>query len=401
MTDPNEDITLTETNEETNEENNEENNEVTVLGRSGFSNLGNSCYLNTALQALFHIQPLGEAILARGLEILEMAEPPADPLWVCPKDKSVPREELDREFLASFLNLYKAYWEENCEISPVSFYRVFIRRFPAYVPFSQNDSSEVLLYIIDHLHDSLAQPLKVRPLFNERPTTRFEYRRLLAARQWHQYFKYKTSPIVDYLTGQEHQRLQCQHCKNINHRYVTFNHLALSLNISSHRLRRTDDTIKKARTDIDHINLYNLIDRYCAKEQLDVQNQWQCDICGTKTQAYRKTTFRNLPQFLIVVLKRFSQQLDGSVVKQSTAISYPLVNLDLNPYVTEADHILPKYDLISVGCHRGHTEAGHYYSYAKTSDGRFNLFNDEFVQLVQEYADVISRDAYFLIYERQ
>jgi len=205
-----------------------------------------------------------------------------------------------------------------------------------------------------------------------------------------------TSPIIDYLIGQEHQRIQCQHCRQLSHQFFAYNHVALSLFPDKNTL---DD----------------LFEAYCNRERYDEENQPTCDHCGKKNKAVRKTIFWSLPQYLIVVLKRFSQSASGQFIKNRTPISFPIENLDLQKHLSRPNE-LPRalYNLHSIGIHqeislRGPTAignsyyCGHYWAAVRGLDGNFYGYDDDrdVFPLSYERINKLQSAAYFLIYERQ
>eukprot|EP00658_Telonema_sp_P-2_P023029 TRINITY_DN19227_c0_g1_i6.p1 TRINITY_DN19227_c0_g1~~TRINITY_DN19227_c0_g1_i6.p1 ORF type:complete len:128 (+),score=27.53 TRINITY_DN19227_c0_g1_i6:90-473(+) len=58
------------------------------------------------------------------------------------------------------------------------------------------------------------------------------------------------------------------------------------------------------------------------------------------------------------------------------------------------------YDLYGVVNHEGVLGGGHYYSFIKSEDGTWRLFNDDKVSIVQP-AEIVSRNAYILFYQRR
>jgi ubiquitin C-terminal hydrolase len=334
--------------------------ETTTFGLSTFENLGNSCYLNTALQSLFHIVPFSQALFD--------------------DEENYPAED----FSDSYLTLLKAYWEDNYYLTPNTFHQIFTQTFPNYLPLSQNDASEALLFILDQLHEATALPLP--PSRNPsqsntpKPINLREYLQYKADKQWRQHFSQQTSPVLQFLTGQEHYRLQCLNCRKVSHQFSAFNHISLPL-------RKTSETLTQ------------LLDLYWSKEQFDQDNQWLCDNCNHRTRAYRKTTFRRFPPFLIIILKRFTRTY-SSTRKNPILIDYPLRDLDLNKYLRHSQNLL-SYRLITVGCHQGSANSGHYYSINQNIDGQFYLYNDEAEPQLLSSTSLVTPDAYFLIYTQQ
>ena len=82
-------------------------------------------------------------------------------------------------------------------------------------------------------------------------------------------------------------------------------------------------------------------------------------------------------------------------------MSLPCRELDLSQYVDGEQDTPPKYRLVAVCNHVGGLESGHYTAHARNKlDGRWRLFNDTQVQLVDSVEEVVSPYAYILLYER-
>ena len=66
-------------------------------------------------------------------------------------------------------------------------------------------------------------------------------------------------------------------------------------------------------------------------EQLDSENSWYCPKCKAHVAASKKLDLWELPECLVVHLKRFTHGRLSA--KLDTAVEYPLQGLDLSPYV--------------------------------------------------------------------
>lgn len=81
----------------------------------------------------------------------------------------------------------------------------------------------------------------------------------------------------------------------------------------------------------------------------------------TKTISVKKT-----PQYLVIQLLRFKQEIDGSIVKIKEKVLYTdIINLGLkvtNPNTKEEGNRNVKYSLIGTVHHSGSLNHGHYYA---------------------------------------
>ena len=86
--------------------------------------------------------------------------------------------------------------------------------------------------------------------------------------------------------------------------------------------------------------------------------------------------------------------------KVLTNVTFPLKDLDLNPFVSP-DSIIntsATYDLCGVSHHTGGTGGGHYIAHVDTGSGAWMCFNDERVDSVQTER-VSGASAYVLFYK--
>jgi len=325
------------------------------MGLTTLENLGNSCFFNSIIQCLVHTIPLSKKILH--------GEYPHDHL----KDTAI----LWREFT----KLVRTMLSDNYRLSPKNFFICFSFEFKKY-NHDQEDAQEVLKFILDRFHESLKRHVIYNDL-HEDPLITASLKQLSDGTQM--------SLINEIFLIQMHQRVQCSKCNNVSHSFPYNHEIILNLN-------------RKAK----YVNIYHLMLDFCGKEKLEGYN---CDNCNTKgVIAYKKTTFWRLPQCMIVVLCRFTQQYDyqGNVTsrKNNKYIDYPVYNMDINRHVSFPNKSNQLYDLYAVSCHVGGTQGGHYYSIVKANK-KSVVLNDEQYRHVNNIDDVVCQQAYILFYNKK
>lgn len=171
------------------------------------------------------------------------------------------------------------------------------------------------------------------------------------------------------------------------------------------------------------ITLDDCLQSYFTSQALSGSNAYACDHCGQSTEALKSQHILNLPDSLILSLKRFryDAQTHGKV---GGWVDFPLYDLDLSNYLTselhsqdnnttDADTISIEiqdqshpsyknslYELYAVVAHRGGMRAGHYIAYCKhIVSGQWLEFDDELVTKRTE-SYVAGQEAYLLFYRK-
>ena len=155
----------------------------------------------------------------------------------------------------------------------------------------------------------------------------------------------------------------------------------------------------------DNSGLTSLLFDFFHEEPLD--GDYHCSKCSKSTKARQKSNLcQPLPQVLIIQLKRFTYDIYSNN-KIDAYISFPLYGLDLNEYLVKdsstqhASNSSTKYDLVAVSNHTGNLASGHYITYAKNiQDGHWYLFDDRLVRKLNSDNDVVTKNAYILVYVR-
>merc|ERR1712228_841959 len=146
---------------------------------------------------------------------------------------------------------------------------------------------------------------------------------------------------------------------------------------------------------------------YCTSEDLLNTEMYHCDKCKSKQEAKKTLLLKQLPEILMIQIKRFSHDSfwRGSA-KVSTHVSFPIDALDLRQYIDpkhihDANNRDTKYDLYSIVKHMGSTGGGHYISFCKhPATAKWYKFDDCRVEEVSP-EKVSEQQAYILFYCRR
>lgn len=323
-------------------------------GLSGLVNLGNTCYLNSALQCLSNTIPLTEYFLSN--QYLQ----------------DINRNSKEYSLCNEYKRLLSALWEDSCVVKPLAFKAVLGECEKRFSDNSQHDSHEVLTTIIDMLHMALSYEVNI----NCRGTIQNEVDKLEieSIKTWSNYFKKQYSNILDIFYGQYSSVLVCPNCKKQSNSFDPFCSITLPI---------TSETN----------NLYDCFDKFTSAEVLDTDNQWKCEDCQLYGNSIKKINIWKSPKILVVVLKRFN-----NFSKISKNINFPLEDLDLEKYVDGYDKYNSKYEAYGIINHMGNLGYGHYTAYCKNVNGEWYEYND---MEVRKLSSLRTDDAYVIFYRKK
>jgi len=326
---------------------------TTELGLTGLNNLGNTCYLNAALQCLLHIPQLKEYILS---------------------DRFISELHKDRKetaLIERLKTLFKTYWDENCIIQPITFLKLLCAAEPRFGGFHQQDSQEVLSIIIDYMHMALSYPVNIT--FSGEPKNKTDEIMIESIKNWGRSYNKEFSSILEMMYGQYYGNIVCMSCKTVSIIYEPFNMMIIPIS-------NVEDTLE------------GCFRAFFNPEQLDTNNMWKCDKCHMVNQCIKTMKLCRIPKILIVVLKRFN---NGR--KITKCINIPQ-NIDIGKYIMGYDRNNAKFELISLINHTGTLNGGHYFAYCKTGNGKWYEFND--ADVVELKDRVPTDNVYVSIYSR-
>ncbi|XP_001662174.2 ubiquitin carboxyl-terminal hydrolase 36 isoform X1 [Aedes aegypti] len=307
---------------------------------AGFTNVGNTCYLNSTLQALFHVPAIANWLLS---------------------DKAH-RERCEDNvngqgciICAMAKTLMASQNSSQGSIKPylvVSKLQLVCKHL---VPGRQEDAHEFLRYLVEAMEKSYLARFK-------------------NSKELDQYSK-ETTPLNQILGGYLRSEVKCLSCHHVSTTFQHFEDLLLDI--------RKVNSIEEALT------------MYFARERLE-EMQYKCEACKKKVAATKQFSLERAPFALCIQLKRFSMM--GNKINKHVELK---TRLDLTPFSSKSavSNGRLTYKLVSMVTHLGSTQhCGHYTAIGGTESGTYYVFDDSLVRPIS-LQNVTSTNAYIIFYE--
>lgn len=329
------------------------------LGKTGLTNLGNTCYMNSVIQCLISTPPLTRFFMDGSFKrYINM------------------RNSLGTQgrLAEAFSDLIRSMWSgQSLVISPTSFRYAIAGFAPQFKGTEQHDSQEFLSFLLDGLHEDLKSepqppPLGEQPEGSEADDAMMERLPSYEASNiaWQRYLRRENSIVVSLFQGQFKNQLRCSKCNKTSTTYNSFMYLALPIKAkSSGRQPQT---------------LLSCLNNFVDQEVMEGDNAWHCPVCKKARKATKQMTLSRLPDVLLIQLKRFSS--DGPFKNKIKAmVQYPIQDLDLTKYLpASSKNAKPEpaiYDLYAVSNHSGEVSSGHYTACVRgEAPNRWTNFDD-------------------------
>ncbi|XP_032664961.1 ubiquitin carboxyl-terminal hydrolase 36-like isoform X2 [Odontomachus brunneus] len=307
---------------------------------AGMYNVGNTCYLNSTLQALFHVPALVNWLLS-------------DPHHNSKYEQNDGSTECLTCAVAKTLQF--SHLKSGSAIKPFYIYNKLKLICRTMVPGQQEDAHEFLRYLLEGME---------RAYLTRHKATKLDS------------YSKETTPINQIFGGYIRTEVKCLQCQHVSTTFQHFQDLLVD--------------IRKANT------LDEALSSYFSREQLD-NNDYKCEACKRRVPATKQFTLERPPKVLCVQLKRFSV-LGGKISKH---IGFKQT-IDMGRYLWREPGESPKqltYKLMSVVTHMGPSvNCGHYTAIAQVSSGQYYTFDDSCVRPIS-LNNVLSTNAYIMIFE--
>lgn len=189
------------------------NSEPHDLGLVGLNNLGNTCFMNSAIQCLAHTPELVDAFLGDFKKDINTTNPLG----------------MNGQLAFAFGNMLRKLWfpEAAATVSPETFKSILGEFAPQFSGYNQHDSQEFLAFLLDGLHEDLNR-VKFKPYIevkDEDIRTDDE----IADEHWRNHLARNDSIIVAACQGQYRSTLVCPVCRKKSTTFDPFMYLSLPL----------------------------------------------------------------------------------------------------------------------------------------------------------------------------
>ncbi|KAI8098310.1 uncharacterized protein B0P05DRAFT_601403 [Gilbertella persicaria] len=184
-------------------------------GVCGLQNLGNTCFMNSALQCLSNTAQLTKWFLADNYKRDLNRDNPLG---------------MKGQVAEAFGELVQKLWSgQASSIAPRDFKYTIGRFNSSFSGYQQHDTQELLAFLLDGLHEDLNRILK-KP-YIELPDFDGMKDAEIAKRSWDYHKARNDSIIVDLFQGQFKSKLVCEECRNVSVTFDPFMYLSLPLPI--------------------------------------------------------------------------------------------------------------------------------------------------------------------------
>ena len=327
---------------------------------TGLANLGNTCYINSAVQCLCNTYSFSR-FFRKAFSI---------------------QESNSDDLLMHFQVLVKVLWKGRGAFEPVEFVEGVFRRWPDFKPGTQQDAQEFLRLFLDYLDT--------------------------------------TSIVTETFRGKIENQITCKNCNTVHKLTEDFFDLPVCIP-NKKELEHIESCPEQLMDEADRssyhkksssvfnsfkkminkdwgklLSLYDCLESHFYPQELNEEgNLYYCSRCNGKHHSSQTYKIKDFPNTLIIVLKRFRYAYWGS--KISTHVQLPM-SLTLDKFSAEKPS--PEYSLTGVIHHRGGLWRGHYIAYCKhPKSGTWYEYNDHKVRECTE-EDVLSAKAYIAFYSQ-
>jgi ubiquitin carboxyl-terminal hydrolase 4/11/15 len=199
-----------------------------VVGACGLQNLGNTCFMNSTLQALSSTLPLRDFFRSGAFK----QEVSSSPL------------SMNGRLAECFADMLKSMWAgEHSVLSPNKLKQLVAEKRPEFNGYHQHDAQEFLTFLLDGLHEDVNRATYPRPIVVD-PTIDDKSDEEIAAEAWTGSLLRNNSKIVDIFQFQVRSEITFPDVEDISLKFDPMMYLSLPIPRPTHVIQLTVLTLK-------------------------------------------------------------------------------------------------------------------------------------------------------------
>lgn len=356
-------------------------------GITGLINLGNTCFVNSCLQALSHTYELNRFLNDE-------------------KYKKRLTKKPDAVLLSEWDKLRTLMWSENCIVSPGGFIGSMkqiarLKNQELFTQNSQNDVQEFLVFMLDSFHMALSREVNMvitgsvnndKDVIGQRC---YEMMRQMYTKNYSEmlnlFYGIQMTLITEITGTGTGDGTGDGDGAVLSISPEPFSIISLSIPLV--------EIPGTGKTRIP--TLMDCFSHYCAGEVMKDDNAWFNDKTGKYQNVKRGVMYWSLPNIMIIDLKRV-QYTERGPAKVTIPVEIPLRDLDLSSFVNGYKRESYIYDLYAVCNHHGNaSRSGHYTATICSASNTWYTFNDETVKETEMKGDTVTSNVPYCLFYRK
>ena len=378
-----------------------------VIGCCAITNLGNTCYMNSALQLIFNSKIMVKLLIRRNV------------LTMKGEDETPIINKLNKI-------IKHIYMIGNVNLNPTNLRSLILKKLPEFGNYNQQDCEEFLIKLIDKLieESTFKFDYRIQDKFEEIHSEyekfdkkyndcKTEYDKNLIRKEYNEFIMVNMELYKEY---KAHLYLMDTYKKGISKIHMEVFTILMNKNSCSkcHKISLTFEHVPMLQIPLPEGDEYSngnhrLLDerKYSIEECLEnhfkeeLLHDYECSSCKNKNTTTRKLTIWKLsPLFLIQIIRSVTIRNTITYKRQNSII--PSESLDMGIYCESFENnINKKYKMNGVVNHMGSHHGGHYYANCKSLvNNSWYTFNDSHISYCNNgFKDIGYRESCIFMYE--